>query len=150
MSLERTLGQEMIFEMPYHPGSTYKPTPDLLEEAADCVLVLGVATHVGGPELPAHSAAAEAGQVGVGARVTRPGLCRTITSKVVVIRAKAKMQNILPRKSLEKAKQIRPCLTYYTTNQLGTSPTIFGTPKTFREHLKIVSNTENQRGAPKT
>ena len=67
------------------------------------------------------------------------------------IRAKAKMQNIWSRKSLEKAKQIQPCcLTYYTTNQLGTSPTIFSTTKTFREHLKIVSNTKNQRGAPKT
>ena len=44
-----------------------------------------------------------------------------ITSKVVEIRAKAKMQNIFSRKSLEKAKQIQPCyLTYYTTNQLGT------------------------------
>ena len=58
---------------------------------------------------------------------------------------------VLSRKSLEKTKQIQPCcLTYYTTNQLGTSPTIFSTPKTFREHLKIVSNTKNQRGAPKT
>ena len=35
------------------------------------------------------------------------------TSKVVVVRAKAKMQNILSRKSLEKTKQIQPCcLTY--------------------------------------
>ena len=78
-------------------------------------------------------------------------LLERITSKVVVIRAKAKMHNILSRKSLEMAKQIQPCcLTYYTTNQLGTSPTIFSTTKTFREHLKIVSNTKNQRGAPKS
>ena len=39
------------------------------------------------------------------------------TSKVVVVRAKAKMQNILSRKSLEKTKQIQPCL--YVTNALG-------------------------------
>ena len=31
------------------------------------------------------------------------------TSKVAVVRAKAKMQNILSKKSLEKTKQIQPC-----------------------------------------
>ena len=69
------------------------------------------------------------------------------TSKVVVVRAKAKMQNILSRKSLEKTKQIQPCcLTYYTKNQLGTSPKIWSTPKTFRSQLKIGRNTKNLRG----
>ena len=56
------------------------------------------------------------------------------TSRVVVVRAKAKMQNILSKKSLEKTKQIQPCcLTYYTKTQLGTSPKIWSTPKTFRK-----------------
>ena len=69
------------------------------------------------------------------------------TSKVVVVRAKAKMQNILSRKSLEKAKQIQPCcLTYYTTNQLRTSPKNWSTPITFRNHLKIARDTKYQRG----
>ena len=69
-----------------------------------------------------------------------------ITSKVVEIRAKAKMQNIFSRKSLEKTKQIQPCcLTYYTTNQLGTSTKIWSTLKIFRNHLKIARNTKNQR-----
>ena len=67
-----------------------------------------------------------------------------LTSKVAVdvVRAKAKMQNILSRKSLDKTKQIQPCfLTYYTT-----SPKIWSTTKTFRNHLKIARNTKNQRG----
>ena len=32
-----------------------------------------------------------------------------LTSKVVVVRAKAIMQNIFSKKSLEKTKQIQPC-----------------------------------------
>ena len=32
-----------------------------------------------------------------------------VTSKIAVVRAKAKMQNILSKKSLEKTKQIQPC-----------------------------------------
>ena len=35
-------------------------------------------------------------------------ICK-LTSKVVVVHAKAKMQNILSRKSLEKTKQIQLC-----------------------------------------
>ena len=55
---------------------------------------------------------------------------RLSTSKVAVVRAKAKM-------------------TYYTTNQLGTSPKR-STPKTLRNHLKIAGDTKNQRGTWKT
>ena len=67
-----------------------------------------------------------------------------------MVRAKAKMQNILSRKSLEKTKQIQPyCLTYFSTNQLGRSPKIWSTPKTFRNHLKIARNTKNLKGTSK-
>ena len=69
----------------------------------------------------------------------------------MVVRAKAKMQNTLSRKSLEKNKQIQPCFsTDLTTNQLGTSPKTWSTPKTFRNHLKIARNTKNLRGTWKT
>jgi len=57
------------------------------------------------------------------------------TSKVAVVRAKPKMQNILSRKT----KHHKPA--GYIPKNLE-----YSTPKTFRNHLKIARNTKNQRG----
>ena len=48
-----------------------------------------------------------------GGSTRSPNMARNQTSKVAVVRAKAKMQNILSKKSLEKTEQTQLyCMTY--------------------------------------